>query len=306
MYSGTRLLSPVDITFGDYLRAIITADVDLIPDDTRNYRLAFIDAFRRRGIYPKGIKTLSVESLQFTARPALKPYTQDLFNIIGKFLRDLHRALIYVKDRKEIYDITKEYIAGNKNKSIVGLHSRILIKFDSWWEFEKLTGLVLNSNWRTFGIRASTTDPNDPSFQVHNLRLVSRVGPTGNQINQIIFSLVQRSGILTTENGDFVGHYTPNDGNAPPANGFELRGGCTLIFDLDTQQLRYAITRPLLDTSQLTEQNQIRKIDEQRVKQQYRYQHDEVMMCMTDYSHYFGNGFTNGLNEPSLFYTITN
>lgn len=56
---------PVDITFGDYLRAIITADVDLIKEDNRDYRVAFIDAFRKRGIYPEGIKSLSIESLQY-------------------------------------------------------------------------------------------------------------------------------------------------------------------------------------------------------------------------------------------------
>src|SRR5207244_1651459 len=28
---------PVDITFGDYLRALITADVDLVPEDDHHY-----------------------------------------------------------------------------------------------------------------------------------------------------------------------------------------------------------------------------------------------------------------------------
>ena len=56
---------PVDINFGDYLRAIITADLDLVPDDDRGYRIAFIEAFRRRGIYPRNVKGLSVESLRW-------------------------------------------------------------------------------------------------------------------------------------------------------------------------------------------------------------------------------------------------
>ena len=54
---------PVDIDFGDYLRALITADRDLVPDDDRRYRVAFIEAFRRRGIYPQGVRSLSAESL---------------------------------------------------------------------------------------------------------------------------------------------------------------------------------------------------------------------------------------------------
>ena len=41
-----------DVHFGDFLQALITADYDLVPDDTHGYRSAFIDAFRSRGIRP--------------------------------------------------------------------------------------------------------------------------------------------------------------------------------------------------------------------------------------------------------------
>ena len=54
---------PVNITFGDYLRAIITADRDLVPDDPYAYREAFVDAFRRRAIFPNSIESLSEDSL---------------------------------------------------------------------------------------------------------------------------------------------------------------------------------------------------------------------------------------------------
>jgi hypothetical protein len=45
---------PVDITFGDYLRAIITSDIDLHPADETGLRDAFMQAFRMRGIVPDG------------------------------------------------------------------------------------------------------------------------------------------------------------------------------------------------------------------------------------------------------------
>jgi hypothetical protein len=45
-------LPPVDVTFFEYLRALITADFDLVPDDRYHYRVAFVEAFRGRGIYP--------------------------------------------------------------------------------------------------------------------------------------------------------------------------------------------------------------------------------------------------------------
>jgi hypothetical protein len=53
----------VDITFGEYLRAVITADKDLVPDDPWAYREAWIDAFRRRHIYPSQVEDLSEDSL---------------------------------------------------------------------------------------------------------------------------------------------------------------------------------------------------------------------------------------------------
>ena len=54
---------PVDITLGEYLRALITADSDLVPDDQWSYREALIDAFRKRHIFPMGVPALSEDAL---------------------------------------------------------------------------------------------------------------------------------------------------------------------------------------------------------------------------------------------------
>ena len=56
-------MPPVDVTFGDFLRAMITADFELVPDDADNLRGAMIEAFRLRGIYPVGVGSLAEESL---------------------------------------------------------------------------------------------------------------------------------------------------------------------------------------------------------------------------------------------------
>ena len=55
--------APVGITFGDYLRAIVTADHDLNPDDVFGVRLAFVESFRQWGIHPEGMQSMSIESL---------------------------------------------------------------------------------------------------------------------------------------------------------------------------------------------------------------------------------------------------
>jgi hypothetical protein len=60
---------PVDLRLGEYLRALITADYDLVPDDPFAYREALIDAFARRGIYPDGVVNLSEDALLWLPPP---------------------------------------------------------------------------------------------------------------------------------------------------------------------------------------------------------------------------------------------
>jgi hypothetical protein len=60
---GIDYCPPIDLHFGEYLRALITADYDLVPDDPFAYREAFIDAFARRNIYPEDVTNLSEDAL---------------------------------------------------------------------------------------------------------------------------------------------------------------------------------------------------------------------------------------------------
>jgi hypothetical protein len=78
-------LPPVDVRLGDYLRAIITADFDLLQDDPWGYREAIIDAFRRREIYPRDVFSLNEDSLLWHKpgeRISLKPITDLSFKEI--------------------------------------------------------------------------------------------------------------------------------------------------------------------------------------------------------------------------------
>lgn len=60
---GLDYLPPVGPTFGEYLRAIITADTDLIPEDPYKYRVAFAEAFRKRAIPVPGVFSYAPEAL---------------------------------------------------------------------------------------------------------------------------------------------------------------------------------------------------------------------------------------------------
>jgi len=66
-------LPPVDITFGDFLRALVTADTDLVPSDDRGLRASMIEAFRIRCVYPENVISLAQESLLWEDRTGQVP-----------------------------------------------------------------------------------------------------------------------------------------------------------------------------------------------------------------------------------------
>lgn len=68
-------IPPVNVEFGDYLRAIITADHDLYPEDDFGYRAALIEAFTAWGIYPDNMPVITEKALIW---PELRDAAADL------------------------------------------------------------------------------------------------------------------------------------------------------------------------------------------------------------------------------------
>lgn len=60
-------LPPIDVTFSDYLRALVTADKELNPEDPFDLRANLVDAFLDRGIHPEGVFSPNEESLLWKA-----------------------------------------------------------------------------------------------------------------------------------------------------------------------------------------------------------------------------------------------
>lgn len=60
-------LPPVDVTFGDFLRAVITSETDYDRVDADGARAAWMDAFRRRAILPDDAPFFSEEGLKWPA-----------------------------------------------------------------------------------------------------------------------------------------------------------------------------------------------------------------------------------------------
>jgi hypothetical protein len=60
---------PLDITFGDFLRALITANLELHPVEGKGVRDALMQAFRVRGIYPEDASFFSEDALCWPRLP---------------------------------------------------------------------------------------------------------------------------------------------------------------------------------------------------------------------------------------------
>jgi len=58
---------PVDMELCEYLRALITADVELVPDDRWGYREALMRAFRRRRLFPGHVEFMTEGAVKWDA-----------------------------------------------------------------------------------------------------------------------------------------------------------------------------------------------------------------------------------------------
>jgi hypothetical protein len=73
---------PVDMELCEYLRALITADVEVVPDDRWGYREALMRSFRRRRLFPDHVGFMTEDALKWQA-------PEDAIRIPGLAFSDL-------------------------------------------------------------------------------------------------------------------------------------------------------------------------------------------------------------------------
>jgi hypothetical protein len=135
----------VDITFGDYLRALITADHDLVRDDDLGYRSALIDAFRSRGIRPEGVPSYSEEALlwrgpdETLALPGLR--------MVPLYTSREERRAIQEDDAKQLFQFAREHagifgFSDVKHISVESFHSVYRVGPDGNWLIEMVAQVI--------------------------------------------------------------------------------------------------------------------------------------------------------------------
>jgi hypothetical protein len=76
------------------------------------------------------------------------------------------------------------------------------------------------------------------NFEVHSVRPVRRIGPDGQQLEDLVIEITQS--------------WLPDDGGA------KVRGGCTLIVDLEKQVIRYVMRKRVGHPDRLRAQDEFR------------------------------------------------
>jgi hypothetical protein len=211
---------PVDLTFGEYLRALITADTDLVPDDRYGYRTAFIEAFRNRGVYPWDVKNLSPGSLLWEAPP----------------------LPLQVEHVREILDkMSTDWDLNSKRRAAYKTSRKNAGKFRNWLmdptcvSDDEIAALGLVRIAQTQLERIGDTDGELRTIEVHSVRPVRRVGPNGNIRSDLVVEITQT--------------FRPKD-----IPGGRFRGGCTLLIDLATAEVRYLLRKKMYSPARLDAQ----------------------------------------------------
>jgi hypothetical protein len=212
---------PVDLTFGDYLRALITADFDIVPNDIHKYRVAFVEAFRCRGIYPRDLPTLSVDSLVW--RQAEEDGSQDLLLPLFSKLTEFTHQFQTLESRRKIFNLTRNWRIKAHN---------ILKEL-----FKKSSTEQRRDLMAALGLDLRTGDEH---FEVHQLRVSNKQSPDEAVRPQILLYLIQERRL-------------PSE--AAVAGGpFIFSGGCTIIADQYNSKVRYYVRKNVLSASRLERQ----------------------------------------------------
>lgn len=275
---------PVDITFGEYLRAVITADYDLARVDKEGYRIALIESFRRHGIYPSGVRNLSEESLLW------HPPEDELFRY--KFFAGNLAEIRKFSGIENRYGVTREGIFN------YDLGFRQIIR-DFWFAdlaknatqkelkgFRKSLHLYL-SQAKGDNLASIVLENGLPALEVTSVRPAYRIGQNSLTVTDLVVEVHQsRRGYLDSELQRKVDNGELHDIDPD----FIFRGGATFLISTETGETRYVIGKRVGSNN--------------RLERQQTYLRDGVVDHSLQAT-YFGNPITNyfikGNKQVNLF-----
>jgi hypothetical protein len=218
---------PVDITFGEYLRAIITADIDAFPDDPLNYRLALMEAFRKWKLLPRDMRTISEETLSWSGPDSPRMDQEWVKRLIANidlgWNQKLSRSKIFALNEKNRWELFGRLKQAFKEDA------------DLYGQF----GLMPNvPAYRRDGTKRRPLGAGETTFDVYGVRPTRRVEQDGSFRTEIIAVIQQR--VPMRPDGTIA-----LEGVKKGEEFFWFRGGATVIIDPreDNEQIRFSIIK---------------------------------------------------------------
>lgn len=333
---GLDYLPPATTTFGDYLRAIITADIDLVPDDPWNYRIALAESFRKREIPVERCMSYAPSSLAWEALDA-QPLARlamreagDANALFSSVLKKME-LVAHLDEPPEVGAINPENQArpgsrstGNLRDQAMRMVSKNGRELHSWLArpsatleaerlWEDLLGIRTlpleakrdlnpksdpNSERTPFSIKSRLAEVDkksddirqlwdaalhgavpkeplhEPQFDVHSVRISRRIGPSGNELQQMIAQITQkRRGYFVKEDQDLADAnpatldpsrrrqrevlLNTKDARGNPVErqpDFWFRGGATIIVDLRNGAIQHIVRQRIDNDERLDKQ----------------------------------------------------
>lgn len=213
---------PVSLTFGDFLRAMITGDFDLAPEDKYDYRTAIVSAFRRRGIHPESVRSVSPDSLRWQ-RPELRDF--NLKEAIDAM--DLKWTL--ESDRRDVFEASRNnarrlnrWLKEHFGSRLYGHEECALLGFS----------LDRRPDTKPLGERGRLT-----AFEVHSVRPARRIDTAGQEQLDVIVEITQKW---------------------RPRKGPSYRGGATWIVDGRSGEIRYCVRKRVGHEQRIASEHEFR------------------------------------------------
>ena len=248
---------PVDITFGEYLRGIVTADYDLNPTDQGGYRIAMIESFRRRGIFASNVRSLSEESLLWfppegddvltkffdssrqekiqkyeTLQKRRQDKREDIFRTEQGFRTDLKDWILR--------DLSPQYLQEYQTVDAITevLHKSLNLKL---WPDDKYQSIFMDE------------ETGRPEIRINSVRLAYRTSRSLQSLSDLVVEFNQRRrGYLDPDVQAAI-----DAGTIPPGEpDFIFRGGGTMLIDINTGRVRYVISKGIDSERRLNIQRQ--------------------------------------------------